>query len=308
MTLKKDLRRLWPGLKVGFSLLLIIFLLKRFDIAVICQNIKNTRVEFLLLALFLNFIGDLLSSLQWKLVLSIYNIRLGLGRLFKYYLIGAFFNNFLPTSIGGDVYKVHQLIGHRIGFNYAFTSVLMTRVMGLVSLLLIATITLLSPLNLSITGTDLQLLFLVLWIIVIFSFFMPKFLSKIKFLSHFHNTINNFFSQKKMYMLCILTSIIAQVLGIFFCVAVASSLKLGLTFSQIAYFSSLTIILSAMPVAINGLGIREGSYVWLFNKVGLDGELALSFSFLIVFLITFRSIAGGILYAVEKDKRVFITG
>jgi len=45
--------------------------------------------------------------------------------LFKLYFVGAFFNNFMPTSIGGDVYKVYKL-GKKIdspvvGFSSVFT-------------------------------------------------------------------------------------------------------------------------------------------------------------------------------------------
>lgn len=323
MILKKDSKRLWPILRIGFSLLLITFLLKKFDPGVIFENIKKTRGEFLIFALLLNLVGDFLSSLQWKFVLSIHHIRLSLKKLFSFYLIGAFLNNFLPTSIGGDVYKVHRLT-RELKFNHAFTplevrsegaavatgdllltgftSVLMTRIMGLWSLLLIATLALFSPLNLAVTGADIKSLLLILWGFVFISLFLPKFLTRIKFISELHNIIDYYRKEKTRVFLSIFTSFIAQVLGIFFCMAVAGSLNLGLSFLQIAYFSSLTIILSAMPLAINGLGLREGSYVWLFNKVNLGGEIALSYSFLILLLMTARSIVGGIIYAAGRDK------
>jgi len=301
MILKKGLKRLLPFLRIGLSLFLIVFLLNRFDFTVICQNIKKARGEFLIFAILLSLIGDFLSSLQWKFVLSIHRIRVGIKKLFSLYLIGAFFNNFLPTSVGGDVYKIHRLT-REIKLNHAATSVLMTRVMGLWSLLFIATITLFSPLNRAITGADIRLILAVLWIIVLVTFFLPKFFARFKFFSQLHDIFARYRHEKKRVFLAIITSIIAQILGLFFCWAVAGALSLKLTFTQIAYFSSLTIIISALPLAINGLGIREGVYVWLFNKINLEGEMALSFSFLILLLISFRSIIGGILYATGRDK------
>lgn len=302
MILKKGLKRLLPFLRIGFSLFLIIFLLNRFDFTLIYQNIKKTRIEFLALAVLLNFIGDFLSSLQWKFVLAIHRIKTGMKKLFSLYLIGAFFNNFLPTSIGGDVYKIHRLSKNNVSINHAITSVLMTRVMGLWSLLLIATVVLFSPINLALTGADIKFILAILWVIVLVTLFLPKFLSRFKFLRELHSVLDHYRQGKRLFLRSFITSIIAQILGIFFCWAVAGSLSLKLTFTQIAYFSSLTIIISALPVTINGLGIREGIYVWLFNKAGIGGETALSFSFLIVILIAFRSIIGGILYASKRDR------
>ncbi len=301
MILKRGLKRLLPFLRIGLSLFLIIFLLNRFDFTVIYQNIKKTRGEFLIFALGLNLIGDFLSSLQWKFVLSIHRIRMSIKKLFSLYLIGAFFSNFLPTSVGGDVYKIHRLT-REIKFNHAATSVLMTRVMGLCSLLFIATITSFSPLNRAITGADIRLILAVLWVIIPVTFFLPKFFARFKFFSQLRDIFARYRHGKKRIFRAIITSIISQILGIFFCWAVAGALSLKLTFTQIAYFSSLTIIISALPLAINGLGIREGVYVWLFNKVGLEGEIALSFSFLLLLLLSFRSIIGGILYAVGKNR------
>ena len=301
MILKRGLKRLLPFLRIGLSLFLIIFLLNRFDFTVIYQNIKKTRGEFLIFALLLSLIGDFLSSLQWKFVLSIHRIRIGIKKLFSLYLIGAFFNNFLPTSVGGDVYKIHRLT-REIKLHHAATSVLMTRVMGLWSLLFIATITLFSPLNRAITGADIRLILAVLWAIVLGTFFLPDFLARFKFFSQLRDIFAMYRREKKRVFRAMFTSILAQLLGIVFCWAVAGALSLKLTFTQIAYFSSLTIIISALPLAINGLGIREGVYVWLFNKINLEGEMALSFSFLILLLISFRSIIGGILYATDRNK------
>lgn len=302
MISKRGLKRLLPFLRIGVSLFLIAFLLKRFDFTLIYQNIKRTRWEFILFAVLLSLAGDFLSSLQWKFVLAIHRIKVSLKKLFPFYMIGAFFNNFLPTSIGGDVYKVHRLASGNIPIDHAITSVLMTRVMGLWSLLLIATFVLFSPLNLAVTGADIRSFLAILWGIVVVTFFLPDFLNRVKFLEKLNNILKSYRLKKALTIRAMVTSITAQLLGIFFCLAVAGALNLRLSFTQIAYFSSLTIIVSALPLAINGLGIREGAYVWLFNKVNIEGELALSFSFLILLLVTLRSIIGGILYAARKNK------
>ena len=302
MISKKGWKRLQPILRIGVSFLLIYYLLKKANLPIIYETLKKVRVEFLGLAVLLHLAGDFLSSLQWQIVLSINQVKLSLKKLFPLYLIGAFFSSFLPTNIGGDVYKIHRLTAYKVKISQAFTSVLMARIMGLWALIFVATLTFFWPPNLAISGLKTKLLLALLWGGIILIFYLPRFLHKLNFLSEIHSALASYGREKKIFIISLLVSLIAQVLGIFYCAAIAFSLKLNLSLMQIAYFSSLTIIISALPVAINGLGIREWSYVLLFHKVGLSREAALSFSLLIIVFIILRSTLGGLCYALGRDK------
>jgi uncharacterized membrane protein YbhN (UPF0104 family) len=249
----------------------------------------------------LHFLGDFLSTFQWQGVLSLYH-RLSLKKLFPLYLIGAFFNNFLPTSIGGDVYKVHRLTTYKVKISQAVSSVLISRLMGLGSLITLATFTFCWPVNYAVSGPDIKFILAMLWVIMITIFFLPQFLAGFKFLSEIHEALDSCQKDRRVFLLSIALSLAAQIMGIFFCIILARSLDLKLSSIQIAYFSSLTIIISAIPLAINGLGLREGTYVWLFSKVGLSKETALSFSLLILLFIIIRSTIGGMCYAFGQDK------
>ena len=52
---------------------------------------------------------QLLASFRWQLILRAKRFHISLGRLFRFYLIGTFFNAFLPTGLGGDVVKTFYL-------------------------------------------------------------------------------------------------------------------------------------------------------------------------------------------------------
>src|SRR5690606_18220324 len=49
-----------------------------------------------------------LSAYKWRLLLSIHGIEYSTLRLSRYYFVALFFNNFLPTSIGGDGYRIYK--------------------------------------------------------------------------------------------------------------------------------------------------------------------------------------------------------
>jgi glycosyltransferase 2 family protein len=77
--------------------------------------------------------GQALYVFKWGLVLRAMGFRLPFWRLGEHYLVGIFFNNFLPTMIGGDAARVYYL-GRREGFATIATSVLVDRGLGFLSM------------------------------------------------------------------------------------------------------------------------------------------------------------------------------
>ena len=86
----------------------------------------------------LHIVGFSLTSLRWKILLKAQGVSTEYRRLFSYYFMAAFFNNFLPSTIGGDA--VRAIESKRFTGNTA-TSVMVViveRLTGLMALVLIA--------------------------------------------------------------------------------------------------------------------------------------------------------------------------
>jgi len=92
-----------------------------------------------LLAAALLFLGLLAAgSFRWGMLLKAQGIHLSRISVFMYYMIGMFFNNFLPSTVGGDFVKAYYLsraTGKTAG---SFISVLMDRLMGMGGLCVVA--------------------------------------------------------------------------------------------------------------------------------------------------------------------------
>ena len=100
----------------------------------------NARIVFLILALIVNGLGFLISSYKWMLLLRVQGINKTLNELHVIYYIGFFFNNFLPTTIGGDafrIYKVSKEVKNSMG---AVASVIVERITGLIAMITLAII------------------------------------------------------------------------------------------------------------------------------------------------------------------------
>jgi hypothetical protein len=97
------------------TLTLLFFLFRNFDWGDFRDLIQKVSVWFYLFSLLVVFAGQLLYTLRWRIVLRSMGMEIPYGQLVRYYLIGTFFNNFLPTAVGGDGAKIYYL-GRQEGY------------------------------------------------------------------------------------------------------------------------------------------------------------------------------------------------
>ena len=90
------------ALKILVSGGLLYVLLTRVDLAHLWLIARTASLPWLAFALFLYFVAILISTWRWSLLLATQEIPVPFGRLVNSYLVATFFNNFLPSTIGGD--------------------------------------------------------------------------------------------------------------------------------------------------------------------------------------------------------------
>jgi uncharacterized protein (TIRG00374 family) len=96
----------------------------------------DARYLLLLFLIALGLTG--ISSVKWSLFIHERGVQLSQLRLFNLYLIGKFFNNFLPSSVGGDLARAY-LLGRVISSqSQSFASVFLERATGVIGLTLLA--------------------------------------------------------------------------------------------------------------------------------------------------------------------------
>ena len=269
---------------------------------------------YLSIAAGLFLLSLLVLSFRWQILVRGYGLNIPTRILFKYYLIGLFFNNFLPTGIGGDVLRIYNLIQSSKDRTVSFASVMTERLLGISSTLLLA---LFSILLLRDQMSNNLLLFLVLVMItLVVLFFVIAFSKKLaapiekltlkitlfrlgERIQKFLDAIRFYSDSKIIYVKILFVSLLGQILIIIkaYCLALA----LGIEVNPIYMFLvvPIAIILSMLP-SINGIGFRDGGYVILLAKVGVSKAAALSLSFLTLFIPILISISGGILFMLQK--------
>ena len=163
-------------LKFIFSFSIIAYLLiKIVPINDFLKVLKGANILWLLLSFSLHSLGLLISAYRWQILIQAQGDRVPLGFLAKSYLVGTFFNNFLPTRFGGDIVRIWD--GSRYSRSVLKSSaiVLVERFTGIIVLLLFAFVASLSRLEMAkkIPIIWVSLLVGLLGLLFVLSFFMP---------------------------------------------------------------------------------------------------------------------------------------
>ncbi len=275
-------------LKILASTLLIYFIYTRIDLREVAEVLKNTDPAYILVSLLFFLLSKILSAI--RLNLFFYQLEIGLTwqSNFKLYLLGMFYNLFLPGGIGGDAYKGYLI---RKNFDVATRKVisvlLLDRLSGLLLLFMYACI-----LACFMEDGPLQQ-FRYLYIIMLF-------LSFILFRLIIHRFFNYLLPAFWSTFGCSALVQFLQLLSAFFILQ-----ALDLTTQSIPYLFIFLIssIVAVLPLTLGGLGSREVVFYYGASWLGLNATSSVTVS-MVFFLITALVSLAGILYHIKRPKLV----
>jgi len=305
-------------LKIAVSLTLILILLyiMRDKYAQIWSVLKGTDMVMFSFGVLVFIAALATASLRLKLIVQVEEgFRITFLNVLSLTFIGYFFNNFLPTAIGGDVVKAYYLSKRTSNKMASYTAVFIDRAMGLVTMVFMAVCALLLAGGRVIDNSAQRMIYAIaigsLFLII---FIMNKnFAKKFSFLLHLvkpirpklekiYNTIHEFKKHRALMLQSLLISIASQL--IYFASIGIAAMSIGLNIPVMSILLRMPIVsaVSLLP-SINGIGVREGSTVLLFGSiVGKGNAFALSILLFAVLMLT--SILGGIIYGLSPQFRM----
>lgn len=99
----RNRQRMLRRVQIIISLTLLVGLIWYIDWTTVWHTLRTASIGIIGLGVVVYYGGVLLSTIKWQLILHIEQMHVPLQRLIRWYLIGAFANNFLPSDIGGDI-------------------------------------------------------------------------------------------------------------------------------------------------------------------------------------------------------------
>jgi len=283
------------GLKVSISLFFLGYLFNAVHWQDVWSHLKQADSFYLVLYLILGFAGILVSSIKWLVLARSHRMSPSLSYLVSLYMVGYFFNNFLPTSIGGDVVRGHAL-GTAFGRKpEAMASVFMERFTGFTALIVFAVVALAFD---SALRADLRLVAPIVFAVVVYAGIVAALVSSkwlelgakwipMKVVQKLLLKIGAFQQAIQMYRHEPAALWAAGGYSILFYLVSVLIVYVGcLTFHATVSFASLLtavpvlLILFMIPFSFGGIGLQEWAYYFVLEAVGVPASIGLSLGLL----------------------------
>jgi glycosyltransferase 2 family protein len=312
--------RLFSALKLIVSVGLLWLLFTRVDVARLWEVARHASPAWLLAALALYSSMVVVSAWRWGLLLKAQGVQFPFKTLTASFLVATFFNNFLPSNIGGDLVRITDTAPAMGSKTLATTVVLLDRGLGLLGLVLMAALgaTAGTRLGNSHTGVAGMLWagFCVAAMVATPALLMPttfaKLLQPLRILhpewvderiGRLTGALARFRDAPGALGGCFAGALCVQTVLVGFYVAIAHSMQIPIGFSELAVIVPISFIVQMLPVSLNGLGVREATFGFYFKLLGLPLESALLVSFMGAALIMLFSLSGGVTYAARRSLR-----
>jgi uncharacterized protein (TIRG00374 family) len=305
-------------LRIVISLGLIGWILYKVDRRELAETLKSINLWYLLLSFSAYFVVNLFCAWRWQVLLAARGIRAGFWRLFRYFLNGLFFGNFLPTTVGGDLARAYLVVDDCSKKSEALASVLVDRFIGLFGVIITGIIGLILVAK---TGQELFLLKAMVIGIVAAILFVVLFLNKtlvkkfrwilklplIEKVEHhlvdFYHSLYVYRTHKNEVLWAFTQSLLVQLFVVFTAYYIAVSLDISVSIIPFFLYMPVIAAVSMIPLSINGWGLQEGAFIVFFGRAGLNHSQALSLGFVYHLVAVGISLLGGLLWLVYGSKK-----
>ena len=300
------------ALKLTATVGLAAFLLSRADWRKIGQSFAESNGFFLALVFIAMALCVVISAWKWRLLLDIHGIRFDFFRLNRLYFIAMFFNNFLPTGIGGDGYRVMKTWHNERSRAGAVIAVFMERLTGIAALLMLGFAG-------GVIGWLVDGDWLSRWIVIIglvggaLTLALGAALLKTGLLQQWLRSprcpavvrttfehLTDYRNKPGESAMVMAVSFGFHFLTISWWWMLLAAVGAHLPLYHLVVVLAILSIVTVLPLSINGIGLVDGSFIYLAGQYGLTYEQGLTVMLLLRALMIPVSLMGAWYYLKEK--------
>jgi glycosyltransferase 2 family protein len=287
--------------KVGVSAGALYLVLRQVDFDAMLRVIARADVVDVVAVIAIYLAGQAMTAWRWKLIAQRVGFEEGMGEFLRFYFVGMFFNLFGPSTLGGDLVRALYLGAPSARRTMAVHTVLFDRVSGLVMLVFVAVAAL------GLFGRF-GLPWLVIGLVVVTGvgmavgwFLVPAIVRRVfstesKIARLVQRDLGPFWNDHALLARAAGVSVVFHVLQCSSLMLLGHALSMEIDWRYYFVFHPLVTVLSAIPVSVAGLGIREAGYVWFLQRQGIDNDIATAFGILWFVVLLASSLVGGLVY------------
>ena len=282
------------------------------------KTFSGANLTLIIISLLFVPLMDFVSSFKWYCLARSCNMSVSVWRLYAFYIVGCFFNLVLPSSIGGDFIRVHELGRHTGRYAESAAVVFVERFSGLVILVVLAMMAVIVNLQMFnmpwLTGAlaaGLVAAASVCWIIIDerpFNFLNNRFGSKIKLVSVFLSKLGKFRNAVLIYQnkpgaiwLAVFNSLLFYFLAILNVWVSALAFDSSVSFTSMLVAVPVIMFIMNIPFSIGGIGIMEFGYSFTLGLFGVNPTVAVSIALLMRIKTLIAAGIGSVIYPLVSE-------
>ena len=308
-------------LKISLSVALILWMTHDIAFGSVFAVISESSTSLLILAFSLFFVGYLITAFRWRTLIRVQGGDAPIFFLVRSFMVALFFNNFLPSTVGGDVVRMYD--SWRLGNNKsdAVTVVLVDRFLGVIVLLWFALLSLIFdeavagavPFIGVWVAASLAGIGIATWLILKIPVSTTQMLSSAKssgvarigrILEKVHRSFQAYRHARSAVLGALMLSVLLQINVVVCFILIARSIGIEVPVESMFLIIPVALFTMMLPISINAIGVRETVFVFLFSLYGIENIEALAFAWLAYGLTLSQGILGGIVFALRKERRV----
>lgn len=275
--------------------------------------IRQASLPLLVLSVLVGIAVNMVSAFKWYVITQSQGITAGYWRIFAYYVVGQFYNMFLPTSVGGDVVRSYELGKFSGRQADSLASVFVERYTGVVVLLVCAGLAVLAQLSrfyvdfviVSLILFTLALLLLG-WLVFdprLYKWVENKLANESSLLKSLFQKVDKLFlavgayrSQPRVLILALLNSVLFYFIAVVNVYVTAQVFSSEVVFWHMLLAAPIIMLIMNLPISFGNIGLMEFAYTNVFMLMGYGAELGLSVALLMRLKSFVDGAVGGVLH------------
>jgi uncharacterized protein (TIRG00374 family) len=296
----------------------LLYLLLRQNPEQLWKTMRTASFPWLALALAMQFVVLIVSTWRWRLLLLAQHLAFPFRAVLRSYMVALFFNNFLPSNIGGDVIRIGDTAKQAGSKTLATTIVLVDRGIGLLGLVFVAALgstmaarvsEKFGPVGPGILWGMLAGAIAIATVAVLMPQTVAAALRPLRTLhqewveeriDRLTGALAKFRDAPWSLVLGFGAAVVVQGLFVGFYFMIATSLHVPIPLAHLAIVVPLSLIVQMLPISLGGLGVREATFAAYFTQLGLARESGVALSFLGALIIMLFSLTGAVVLLTRK--------
>ncbi|VAW52962.1 hypothetical protein MNBD_GAMMA05-1894 [hydrothermal vent metagenome] len=277
------------------------------------DEIKNANIKYVIAAFLIIPVMDFVCTIKWYFMVRAKDIVIGFWRLMGFYIVGRFFNLILPSSIGGDLIRIHFLGRHSNRYADAAAIVFLERLTGLFTLIFYVFIALFIVskkfssdwLFIGVVVAFVGLLFL-MWVLLNEHIFLllrnfvcrmiPSANKIFIKLEKMRKSIHDLSKNKSVMVYAFINSCLFYIAAVINAWVTLLVFNADVSFETMLLAVPIIMFIMNIPVSIGNIGIMEFAHVFVLTRFGVSGVDALSLALLMRIKMFVSAGFGGLLY------------